>query len=145
MILSLFVQIFTQVLRKFFRRSPDHSINNREASTGVAVLCSQVGLKYTRDNQSARVYVQTNERDGSSSVRFLHNIRNLPGATDRVTQRKTRERGIGDIKKRTYNSHVSLHNTAASGLGPGDSGVIAQENDGQFINNSVLVKRLNPP
>lgn len=101
MILSLFVQIFTQVLRKFFRRSPDHSINNREASTGVAVLCSQVGLKYTRDNQSARVYVQTNERDGSrSSVRFLHNIRNLPGATDRVTQRRTRERGgIGDIKK----------------------------------------------
>lgn len=45
MILSLFVQIliFTRVLRKFFRRSPDHRIINREAAGTVSVLFCVAG------------------------------------------------------------------------------------------------------
>lgn len=99
MILSLFVQIFTQVLRKFFRRSPDHNINNREASNRVAVLCSQVGLKYTRDNQSARVYVQTNGTAAEAVCGFCTTSEIcLEPPTE--WHREGRERGgIGDIKK----------------------------------------------
>lgn len=144
MILSLFVQIFTQSCGNFFDGHQTTVLTTEKLPP--ALLCSQVGLKYTRDNQSARVYVQTNGTAAEAVCGFCTTSEIcLEPPTEWHREGREREGGLGILKKRTYNSHNSLHNTAASGLGPGDLGVIAQENDGQFINNSVLVKRLNPP